>query len=99
MSARKMSVHTPAKACDVARFLGVSPTMLTAAKKSGGYVFEYGSMTTPRHFLKWRAANPDFTVTAYVAAHSKTVRERIAKGHSQRRAGRRGANARNRGSQ
>ena len=58
--------------------------MITASK-DWGYVFQYGSMTTLRHYLAWRAANPNFRTTSYVKKHSKTVRERLAKGDSQRR--------------
>lgn len=95
---RKIGMTTPAKAREVAVAIGCSPTMITASK-AAGYVFQYGRLTTVRHYLAWRAANPDFTVTSYVAQHSKTVRERVARGHSQRQRGRRGATAHNHDSQ
>jgi hypothetical protein len=81
---RKIGRNTPAKGCEIARAIGCSPAMITASKDAG-YVFQYGSITTVRHYLAWRAANPEFRTTSYVKKHSKTVRERIAKGHSQRR--------------
>ena len=81
---RKIGRNTPAKGCEIARAIGCSPAMITASKKAG-YVFQYGSITTVRHYLAWRSANPDFRITSYVKEHSMPVRERLAKGHSQRR--------------
>lgn len=91
-ASQKLGLDDPATGEAVIRACGWSPTVMTAAKKAG-YVFKYGTRTTKRHFLAWRAANPGFTCTSYVASHSKTVRKRLreqqrrARAHSQRRSG------------
>lgn len=97
---RKIGLDTPAFGCEISMAaFGESPAMMTAARSSG-YVFQYGRKTTVRHYRAWRASNPKFTSTAYVAAHSKTVRARLerqrknGKSHSQRQSGRRAANVR-----
>jgi hypothetical protein len=51
------------------RSIGRGATYITAAK-AAGYQFLYGTQTTRRHFLEWRAANPHFRVTQYVKEHS-----------------------------
>jgi hypothetical protein len=92
---RIIGLDTPALGYEVSRAaFGESAAMMTAARSSG-YTFLYGRKTTVRHYRAWRRANPKFTSTAYVAAHSKTVRKRLAaqklareqngRGHSQRR--------------
>jgi hypothetical protein len=69
----------------VIRACGWSPAVMTASR-SAGYKFKYGTRTTKRHYLSWRAAHPTFTSTAYIVQHSTTVRNRVgARGHSQRR--------------
>lgn len=70
-----------------------SPAMMTAAK-AWGYVFQYGSKTTLRHYSEWRTANPNFRVTSYVRAHTKKKLSRV-KGLSQKRRGRKAETARN----
>lgn len=75
----------PLYGCELAKALGWSAAMITASR-AAGYQFQYGSKTTIRHYLKWRAANPDFRITSYVRAHSKQVPD--AKGLSQRSRGR-----------
>lgn len=95
---RAVGLDEPASGEAVIRACGWSPVVMTASK-AAGYMFKFGTRTTKRHYLEWRAANPQFTVTAYVARHSATVRKRLkdqqlrARAHSQRPPGRRGANA------
>jgi len=50
--------------------IGRGVTYVTAAK-AAGYRFQYGTMTTRRHFLQWLAENPHFRVTGYVKEHSR----------------------------
>lgn len=96
---RKIGLDTPGVGHEISMAaFGESPAMMTAARASG-YVFLYGRKTTVRHYRAWRQANPEFSSTSYVAAHSKTVRDRLkkqqrnGKSHSQRRSGRRAATA------
>lgn len=79
----------------VIRACGWSPAVMTASK-AGGYVFQYGTRTTKRHYLRWRSRNPKFTSTAYVRAHSKKEKDAPSRGrgHGQRRSARRGADVR-----
>jgi hypothetical protein len=54
----------------LAESIGRGVTYVTAAK-AAGYRFQYGTMTTRRHFLAWLAENPHFRVTGYVKKHSR----------------------------
>ena len=54
----------------LARSIGRGVTYVTAAK-AAGYRFQYGTMTTRRHFLAWLSENPHFRVTGYVKEHSR----------------------------
>lgn len=96
---RKIGLDTPGVGHEISEAaFGESAAMMTAAR-AAGYVFLYGRKTTVRHYRAWRVANPKFTSTSYVAAHSKTVRARLkkqqmnGKSHSQRRSGRQAATA------
>lgn len=90
-----LKLDSPAYGKEVIAAFGQSETAMTASK-AAGYVFEFGTKTTLRHYMKWRKDNPGFRVTSYVNAHSKKNGASV-KGHSQRRRDPRGANARNRG--
>ncbi len=81
----------------LAASIGRSPGFISAAK-AAGYALPYARLTTRRHFLKWLAAHPDFTTTAYTIKHSRAVRERMqgrgtGQGHSQRSRGQLAATA------
>ena len=58
----------------LARSIGRGVTYVTAAK-AAGYRFQYGTMTTRRHFLEWLAENSHFRVTG-VKEHSRKKPER-----------------------
>lgn len=93
---RKIGADTPAYGYEVAAAFRECAAMFTAAK-AAGYRPLYGRKTTLRHYAEWRANHPEFSSTAYVAAHSKTVRQRLqaqqerGRAHSQRPRGRPGA--------
>jgi hypothetical protein len=54
----------------LAESIGRGVTYVTAAK-AAGYRFQYGTMTTRRHFLEWLSENPHFRVTGYIKEHSR----------------------------